>query len=116
MSRARRKPRPGLAHYLAPAAFLAGVTVAVLLVHSGLSHHSTTTTAVPTTASTTHPATTKTTTQPKSGAKRRFYVVQTGDTFGTIAAKSGISVEQLQSLNPGASSNALQVGQKLRIK
>jgi LysM repeat protein len=113
MSRARRKPRPGLAHYLAPAAFLAGVTVAVLLVHSGLSHHATTTTAVSTTASTTR-ATTAASTQPKS--KRRFYVVQSGDTFGTIAAKSGISVEQLQSLNPGVTSNALQVGQKLRIK
>jgi LysM repeat protein len=42
--------------------------------------------------------------------------VQTGDTFGTIASKEGITVEQLQALNPGVSTNALQVGQKLRVK
>ena len=42
--------------------------------------------------------------------------MQTGDTFGSIASKVGISVAQLQGLNPGVSSNALQVGQKLRVK
>jgi LysM repeat protein len=48
--------------------------------------------------------------------QRRFYTVQTGDTFGSIAATVGISVEQLQALNPGVSSNSLQVGQRLRVK
>ena len=47
---------------------------------------------------------------------RAFYVVQTGDTFGSIAAKEGISIDELQALNPGVSSNTLQVGQKLRVK
>lgn len=113
MSRTRRKPRPGAAHYAAPAAFLAAVTIAVLLVHSALnSRHTTSTT---TTAPTVGVSVTGTTTAPKP-AKKAFYVVQSGDTFGTIAAKAGISVAQLQSLNPGVSSNALQVGQKLRIK
>jgi LysM repeat protein len=42
--------------------------------------------------------------------------VQAGDTFGSIAAKVGLSVEELQALNPGVSSNTLQVGQKLRVK
>ena len=113
MSRARRKPNAGIARYAAPAAFLAAVTVAVLLIHSGLSHKSpTTTTTAPVVPRTT--ATTKT--QPKPHPQKRFYVVQTGDTFGTIASKEGISVERLQTLNPGVSSNALQVGQKLRIR
>jgi LysM repeat protein len=122
MSRARRKPRaagrgrssrPGLAHYAAPVAFLAGVTIAVLLVHSALNHHSGTTTTTATVATTGRTATTK---KPVGHAARRVYVVQSGDTFGTIAAKVGISVAQLEALNPGVSSNALRVGQKLRTR
>lgn len=114
MSRRRRKPKPGLAHYAAPVAFLAGVTIAVLLVHSALNHHTGTTTTTPATTVTTTAATT--TKRPAKHAGRGFYVVQSGDTFGTIAAKEKISMAQLQALNPGVSSNALRVGQKLRIK
>ena len=113
MSRTRRKPKPSITHYVAPAAFLAGVTIAVLLVHSGLSHHHTQATT-PTQIVVSTAA--HTTTQAAGTAKKRFYVVQTGDTYGTIASKEGISVSQLQALNPGVSSNALQVGQKLRVK
>jgi LysM repeat protein len=113
MSRRRRKPPAGPARYLAPAAFLAGVTIAVLLVHAGLQGaKKTTTTLGPVTHAQTLPATTT----GKKGAAKRFYTVQTGDTFGSIASKVGISVSQLQSLNPGVSSNALQVGQKLRTR
>jgi LysM repeat protein len=114
MSRTRRKPRQSITHYAAPAAFLAGVTIAVLLVHSGLSHHHHSTTATTAVVSTTGESTT--TTKGSAKTPKRFYTVQTGDTFGTIAAKEGISVAQLQALNPGVSSNALQVGQKLRVK
>lgn len=113
MSRTRRKPAPGFAHYAAPALFLLGVTIAVLLIRAGLQQDS------GSTATTTRPAATRTTvtqTTGRAAPKRGFYTVQTGDTFGTIAAKVGISVERLQSLNPGVSSNALQVGQRLRIK
>jgi LysM repeat protein len=113
VSRRRRKPRPTLAHYAAPVAFLVGVTIVVLLVHSALQTNGGTTTGTISVTVRTTPATTSGTTP---GAARRFYTVQTGDTFGSIAAKEGISVERLQSLNPGVSSNALQVGQKLRIK
>lgn len=112
MSRRRRKARPAFAHYAAPVAFLAGVTIAVLLVHSALNQHTgtgTTTPAAVTTAATT-------TKKPAKHPGRRFYVVQSGDSFGTIAAKVGIPVAQLEALNPGVSSNALRVGQKLRIK
>src|SRR5262245_11227021 len=113
MSRRRRKPSAGAARYLAPAAFLAGVTIAVLLVHAGLqAGDKTTTTLGPVTQ--TQP-TTGTTTGGSGGAKQ-FYTVQSGDTFGSIAAKVGISVATLQELNPGVSSNSLQVGQKLRVK
>ena len=42
--------------------------------------------------------------------------MQTGDTFGSISASTGTSVSDLERLNPGVSSNTLQVGQKLRVK
>ncbi len=113
MPRTRRKDQPGWAHYGAPAAFLAAVTIAVLLVHSGLSHHSP---KAATTTSTQPRIVVSVSTTPTTPPHKTFYVVQTGDTFGTIASKEGISVAQLQALNPGVSSNALQVGQKLRVK
>jgi LysM repeat protein len=113
MSRRRRKPPRGVAHYGAPVLFLLGVTIAVLLIRAGLDQGGSATTT--TLGAITRPATTHVTST-GSKTKRRFYTVQTGDTFGSIAAKVGISVEQLQSLNPGVSSNALQVGQKLRTR
>jgi LysM repeat protein len=115
MSRRRRKPPAGPARYLAPAAFLAAVTIAVLLVHAGLRGGTSQTTATlgPVTTTRTSSRTTTVNRQPQA---KRFYTVQTGDTFGAISAKTGVSIAQLQALNPGVSSNALQVGQKLRIK
>jgi LysM repeat protein len=113
MSRRRRRPRPGIAHYAAPIAFLAGVTIAVLLVHSALNHHTGTTTTTPPATVATTATTTK---KPAKHGGRRFYIVQSGDSFGSIASKERISVAQLEALNPGVSSNALRVGQKLRIR
>jgi Tfp pilus assembly protein FimV len=103
----------GAAHYLAPAAFLLAVTIAVLLIRSGLERGST-------------PATTArpVATQRASVAERRgrtkhvarYYTVRSGDTFGSIAANTGVSIARLEQLNPGVSSNALQVGQRVRVK
>ena len=116
MSAARR--RAGAARYAAPVAFLLAVTIAVLLVRAGLrSGGSTGATTAP---AATRPA--KTTAKPRPGRKQgaqgaqRFYTVGSGDTFGSIAAKTGVSVAQIERLNPGVSSNALHVGQKLRVK
>ena len=119
MPRARRRPPSGSARYLAPAAFLVAVTVAALLIHSGLQGHAgpATTTRGPVT----HAATTRT---PPPGTTRKArttlagetYTVQSGDTFGSISAKTGVSIAQLEELNPGVSSNSLQVGQRLRVK
>jgi LysM repeat protein len=117
VSRARgAKARPHVARYAAPAAFLLGVTIAVLLIRSGLGggvHPATTVRPV------THPATTSASTSTKrtsTAPNARFYTVQTGDTFGSISASTGTSVSDLERLNPGISSNTLQVGQKLRVK
>lgn len=114
--------RRRLARLGAPVAFLLAVTIAVLLVRSGLERGGGTTrtsTAGPaaTRASTTtvrRVSTTRGTTTPPAGA--RYYTVRKGDTFGSIAAKEGTTVTALESLNPGVSSTSLQVGQKIRVK
>jgi hypothetical protein len=116
-----RKGSPSAARYAAPALFLLAVTIAVLLIRSGLgggSNSGTTTHAGPvthaSTAATPPPGTTRQgATTTTSG---RFYTVAVGDTFGSISAKTGVPIAQLEQLNPGVSSNALQVGQKLRVK
>ncbi len=43
------------------------------------------------------------------------YTVQAGDTFGSIAEETGVSVEELEELNPTVDSQALTVGQELRL-
>jgi LysM repeat protein len=124
--------RKELARYGAPAAFLAAVTIAVILIKSGLSGGSgstttvglfptTTRTATTTTATTTKlvlttpQATTATTTETTtSGAE--YYAVKSGDTLGSIAQKYATTVDELMTLNPGIDPTALLIGQKLRVK
>jgi LysM repeat protein len=122
VSRAGRR-RAGVARYAAPVAFLLGVTIAVLLVRSGLGSHSTQTTGPVTQASTAQvPPKTPTVTRARTSetatsvAGAVYYTVQSGDTFGSIASKEGTTVEELMALNPGISSNELQVGQQIRVK
>ena len=130
---ASRAPRRSAARYLAPAAFLLAVTILALLIHSalggkGISPGPTTTvlgpvtrpstTRVPTattgTITSTHTAATGTTAGGVAGAE--YTTVQSGDTFGAIASRTGTSVAEIEGLNPGVSSNALQVGQRIRVK
>jgi len=96
------------------------VTVAVLLIRAGLDgggSGTTTGTGPVTHASTTPPPRTTRATTP--GATTRAgsrYTVESGDTFGSISAKTGVPVAELERLNPGVDSSSLQVGQKLRVK
>jgi len=117
--------RRNLARFAAPAAFLLGVTVAVLLVRAGIGGGSGASTTRSTRSSTqvvgvfSVPVTTaasgaRTATGTVAGAQ--YYTVRKGDTFGSIAVSERTTVSALEQLNPGVSSNALQVGQKLRVK
>ncbi|MGD0715115.1 MAG: LysM domain-containing protein [Gaiellaceae bacterium] len=116
--------RRRLARYAAPAAFLLAVTIAVLLIRSGLGGGSpapATTALGPVTRASTVPVAppaTPTTTTPAAttAAGAQYYTVTRGDTFGSIAAKEGTTVTQLEQLNPGVSSDALQIGEKLRVR
>jgi len=97
--------------YAAPAASLLAVTAAVLAVHYGLQQR----------ASARRPPTVTLTTKRHTHAKRtaaftRVYVVQRGDSFSVIAAKTHTSVAILERLNPGVNSTALRVGQRLKLK
>jgi Tfp pilus assembly protein FimV len=105
--------RAEVARFLAPAAFLLAVTIAVLLVRAGLRGGATTTTPAPQP----QPIATRSTTtraKPKPAA-RRFYTIQSGDTLETVAAKFGTTTQKLLALNPTIDPHALSIGQKIRI-
>ena len=123
--------RRELTRYGAPAAFLAAVTIAVILIKAGLNSGSGSTTTVglpPTTAATstrpttttklvlTTPQSTTATTTETTTPGAEYYVVQSGDTLGSIAQKYSATVDELMTLNPGIDPTALHIGQKIRVK
>lgn len=124
------RTRQQLTRYGAPAAFLAAVTIAVILVKAGLNtgSGSTTTLGLATTSTVTKATTTTTklvltapqgttTTGTETTAPgAEYYVVQSGDTLGSIAGKYSTTVDELMTLNPGIDPTALNIGQKIRVK
>ena len=125
------RTRQQVTHYGAPAAFLAAVTIAVILIKAGLNggSPSTTTVGLPTTSTATKAATTTTKlvlTGPQAGTTStatdttapgaQYYVVQSGDTLGSMAEKYSTTVDELMTLNPGIDPTALHIGQKIRVK
>ncbi len=46
----------------------------------------------------------------------KTYIVEDGDSFGTIAEKFGVSVERLVRLNPEVDPQTLNPGQELKIR
>jgi LysM repeat protein len=126
---AKPAPRRTLAHYGAPAAFLLAATILAILIHSAVGGgstpgHTTTTAGLVTRPTTATVATRKTRTATRANtsttggtvAGAQYTIVQTGDTFGAIATRNNTTVSNLEALNPGVSSNSLQVGQRIRIK
>jgi LysM repeat protein len=97
--------------YVAPAAFLLAVTIAVALVRSGLEHGSSKTNTTTTTRSIPPSPQVSTTAN-----KREYWRVRAGDTFGVISAKTGVSVARIQRLNPKVTSTSLFIGERVRIK
>jgi LysM repeat protein len=97
-----------MGRYLAPLALVVVLVATVLVVRSGLK--------------TTHRTSTRTTTQLPTRhshkTRKRFYVIHPGDTLSSISVKTGVSVGELQALNPSLTSNpnALQTGQRLRLR
>jgi LysM repeat protein len=101
--------------YGAPAAFLAAVTIAVLLVRSGLqTKDSPGTTSVATTRST--PTAAGTTTGTTAVKRRQFYRLRAGETLSDVAIRFDTTVEDLLALNPGIEPTNLNVGQRIRVR
>ena len=103
-----------LVRIAAPAAFLAAVTIAVLLVRDGLREGDDASTAT----TTIRPATTReptTTTARPRPPRQRTYIVQAGDTLDQIALDFDTTVARLLALNPGVEATDLRVGQRLRV-
>ena len=102
-------------------------TIAVLLIKAGLdnSGESTTTAVLATSApTTTQPATTPKlvltqstpgTTTETTTPGAQYYVIQSGDTLGSVAAKYNTTVDELVRLNPGIDPTALHIGQRIRV-
>ena len=97
--------------YAAPAAFLLAVTIAVVLVRSGLEHSPSTSSTSSTTRAIPPSPQVSTTAN-----KREYWTVRAGDTFGVISSKTGVSVARIQRLNPKVTSTSLFIGEKVRIK
>ena len=100
----------------APAAFLLGVTVAVVLVRAGMDSDGATTAVVETSVATaTAPATTARTTTAQT-PQPVFATVESGDTLDQIAAEHDTTVERILELNAGLDPTALQIGQRIRVR
>ena len=111
--RQRRSP----ARYIAPLALLATVAGVYLVVHSSLPAASKPARKLETggfLTGQTRPPTTTATLRPT--APERTYVVRSGDTLDLIAARTGVSLQTLEALNPGVSSTELHVGQRLILR
>ena len=103
--------RGELKRYGAPAAFLAAVTIAVLLVRSGLqTKDSPGTTSVATTSATSTPTGTTPTVK-----RKQFYRLRLGETLSDVAIRFNTTVEELLALNPGIEPTNLNVGQRIRV-
>ena len=88
-----------VARVAAPVAFLVAMTIAVLVVRSGLRDDA--------------PAARPAATAPRSEAAT--VVVRAGDTLDGIARRTGTTVEAILRLNPGIDPEALRVGQRVRV-
>lgn len=69
-----------------------------------------------TTGTGTGTSTSATTGTSTTGPDAKFYVVEPGDTMEVISEKTHVPLATIEALNPGVSSNAMTVGQRLRIR
>ena len=103
----KRGWRAELKRYGAPTIFLLAVTIAVLLVRSGLQQRS-----APA------PATTTVRTTTTAPAKRgpHYYKLRAGETLSDVAVRFNTTVDRLLALNPHVKPTALIVGQRIRVR
>ena len=100
--------------WLAPLALVAVIAAVYLVVHKTLvpKHKAP---AAPT-QTTVQSGNKKTGSHARSSAPKRVYVVKPGDSLSAIAIKTKVSVGELETLNPKVNPNALQAGQRLKLR
>lgn len=96
------------ARLAAPLALLAALVAVVVVVQAS---RSSSPSSVP---SATRPAITQPVRRDRPKTPRA-YVVKPGDTLTVIADKTGVSLDEIQRLNPQIDANALQTGQRLKL-
>lgn len=89
--------------FLAPGALLAVLLAVFLVIQSGTSEDAVKPVAGATTVQT-----------PAKG--RKTYTVRPGDNLSEIAQRYGLTVDQLQELNPDVDPQAIRTGQRLRLR
>jgi LysM repeat protein len=111
--RSRRSP----ARLLAPLAIIAfAIAFLIVLSNSSTNKGSSGSSNASTTSGTTTRTGSSTTRSTSKFARRRTYTVRAGDTLGAIAIKTGVSVTNLEDLNPGLDPEGLVAGQKLKLR
>lgn len=99
------------ARFVAPVALAAVAVATYLIVDAGLhAHHSSTATSG--LLSNGHAGSV----QHQHRRPPKFYVVKAGDTLSQISVKTHVSILTITALNPGLNPNALQSGQRLRLR
>jgi LysM repeat protein len=68
------------------------------------------------TTGSTQPTTTRRRHHASGALPQRFYIVKSGDTLGKISQITGVSVQDLQNLNPGLDQFSLIAGQKIKLR
>ena len=51
-----------------------------------------------------------------AGSTKKSYTVESGDTLDSIAEKTEVDVDELQTLNPDLDPQALVAGQKIKLR
>ena len=90
------------ARYLAPIALAATIAGTYVVAHSALND-----------SPAKHSQSANT---PRQGRGPKFYVVRPGDNLTSIATRTHIPLSTLESLNHRVDPNALQTGQRLRLR
>lgn len=96
--------KPG--RYLAPVALVAVIVAIVLVTRAVLDHHHTTAARAVSRPVVLH----------RTAPQQVYYVIQGGDSLSRISVKTGVPVSKLEALNPSIDPNALQTGQRLRLR
>jgi LysM repeat protein len=107
-----KKRNSVIARILAALALIAAVVVVVMIVSAGLKEDST----EPKKSGANQPAKQQKPKQTKKKQTPKTYEVQSGDTLSSIAHKFGLTVAELQTLNPEVDAQTLIIGEVLKLR